>query len=353
MLESSEQHKRYASAPLLYAARTDVGSVREENQDSFAVIDGDGYAIFVVADGMGGVRGGSDASSIAVATMRHAFADYRGRPDIQALAAVLERANEDIFAVGSIRGELHGMGTTVVVAAVMGSELLLAHVGDSRAYLLRGGELVRLTTDHTVVQDLLVAGSITEAEAENHPISHVLSRSIGPMPEVDVECARLDHFLKPNDVLLLCSDGLYQMVPQAELVEILSSYDPDHASAKLIARANYYGGTDNITAIVVSVSGAHGSGAVYRQYEAMGEVLGSSTGDLSRLRSERGRGGVYREAKSSKGSSSEVEPLMGSSLMGTAKPSSASFLLRASRWIVALLCGSAVVCGLQGIVGTL
>ena len=254
MLEHTESS--ILKLPIFYSARTDVGVIRKENQDSFAIVEGEKFTLFSVADGMGGVHGGAEASATAIAALRYAFQGSTDQLTIKKLDHVLKCANEIIFSIGDGSSDLSGMGTTIVAVGITAKELLLAHVGDSRAYLVRDGSLIKLTTDHTLVQDLVAAGSLSAAQAAKHPISHVLTRSLGPCADVAVECAQLPNFLKPNDKLVICSDGLYGMLSSDEIVATVTSLNPEQATAHLINQANLHGGVDNITVIVVAVDEA-------------------------------------------------------------------------------------------------
>ncbi len=251
MLEQGESST--GRLPIFYSARTDKGIIRKENQDNFAIVEGEKFTLFTVADGMGGVHGGAEASATAIAALRYAFQGSTDQLTLKKLDHVLKCANEIIFSIGDGSSELSGMGTTIVAVGITSKELLLAHVGDSRAYLVRDGSLIKLTTDHTLVQDLVATGSLSATQAAKHPISHVLTRSLGPCADVSVECAQLPDFLKPNDKLVICSDGLYGMLCSEEIVTAVTSLNPEQATNYLINRANQCGGTDNITVIVVAV----------------------------------------------------------------------------------------------------
>lgn len=235
------------------SAGTDVGRRREENQDSFGLIESDNYKIYIVADGMGGAKGGAVASQLAIKTIREELKNYSVvTPDI--LSEIILEANDAIFQHSLEDPALSGMGTTIVVFLFVGTALHILHVGDSRAYRLRLGKLERLTEDHTLVSELVKAGAISESQAENHPVSHMLTRSLGPSTEVRVDCVTLKDGPVRGDKYLLCSDGLYNMVSQEKMREILSSKSSDEAVELLLSEANKNGGTDNITVLVVQVT---------------------------------------------------------------------------------------------------
>jgi serine/threonine protein phosphatase PrpC len=225
-------------------ARTDVGRVREGNEDAYMTRD----PLFAVADGMGGHQGGEVASKLALETLEKA-AD--GGPD---LAEVVRAANRAVFATASKDPGLAGMGTTLTAILVEDDRLHLAHVGDSRMYLLRDGNLGRVTKDHTVVERLVDEGRLTPEDAERHPQRSILTRALGVEEDVQVDEADVD--VRPGDRVLLCSDGLTGMVDEDDILRILGQHaDPQAASDALVAAANQAGGQDNITAVVLDVMG--------------------------------------------------------------------------------------------------
>ncbi|MBI5311300.1 MAG: Stp1/IreP family PP2C-type Ser/Thr phosphatase [Actinobacteria bacterium] len=231
-----------------HAAASDVGRMRRANEDSYFVRS----PLFVVADGMGGAQAGEVASRIAV----EAFAEPLNEslaPEVRMSAAV-EAANREIHDQSISDQSRQGMGTTLTAALLGDEELTLAHVGDSRAYRLRDGELTRLTTDHSLVGEMVRRGAITEAEAEVHPQRSILTRALGPEPDVEVDT--LTHSVRDGDVYLLCSDGLTGMVDDAQIAEVAGSGEPMRSVAEeLIARANAAGGVDNITVVAFRVAG--------------------------------------------------------------------------------------------------
>jgi protein phosphatase len=229
---------------------TDVGRVREGNEDSFLVEP----PLYAVADGMGGHRGGDVASQLALATVEELFKAGKGTLGEQVREAnrlVYERAGED--------RRLAGMGTTLTAALITSEGAHLAHVGDSRAYLLRAGALRQLTEDHTLVNRMVRAGEITEDEAEHHPHRNVLLRALGTEPDVDVDEDSVG--LLEGDRLVLCSDGLTGMVTEDQIQAILEATGPPQEAAdRLVRTANRAGGIDNITVVVLDVGGADGGG---------------------------------------------------------------------------------------------
>ena len=207
--------------------------------------------MFVVADGMGGHRGGATASQTAVEALEAAFASAES---ISAdwLALAIQQANRAVNDRAAREPSLRGMGTTLVAVAVSpDGGAWVAHVGDSRAYRLRQSRFEQLTEDHSVVAELVRRGAITPEEADSHPRRNEILRSVGISEAVDAELCELA--LDPGDRLLLCSDGLCGVVPDAELERLIAEHAPDDAVVRAVDAANERGGPDNITAVVVEV----------------------------------------------------------------------------------------------------
>jgi serine/threonine protein phosphatase PrpC len=232
-------------------AGTDVGRTRSGNEDSYLC----GRTVFAVADGLGGHQGGEVASAAAVEPL--AALDGRELADpaeaAEALAGAIAEANSAILDQASGNPGLWGMGTTVTAAAVAGDHLQLAHVGDSRAYLLRDGSFDQVTTDHTVVGELVRRGRLTPAQAAVHPERSILTRAVGLDPRIPVDTPDpID--LRPGDQVLLCSDGLTEAVPDPQIAELLATNSDGHAACRaLIDTANNAGGPDNITLVLIRV----------------------------------------------------------------------------------------------------
>src|SRR5881275_3559668 len=225
------------------ASLTDVGRQRQGNEDSFLEQE----PLFAVADGMGGARAGEVASKVAVEKLGSS-GDFDGSPE-QHLAEVTKEANREIYRMAQDDSALAGMGTTLTAALVTGREVAIGHVGDSRLYRFRDGELERLTQDHSLVEELVRQGKLTPEEAENHPQRSIITRALGPEPDVEVET--YTHAGRAGDVYMICSDGLTGMVPEPEIAEILAdSGSLDQAARRLIEEANANGGKDNITAVL-------------------------------------------------------------------------------------------------------
>lgn len=243
--------------------KTDVGRARKSNQDSLAVVGSEQLAhrvdgLFVVADGMGGHAGGEIASRVVVETVpavvREVLSERNGRATDEVLAEsvreALRAANEAVWKQARANPELRGMGTTCVTALVRNGVAAIANIGDSRAYLLREGELIQLTRDHSLVQEHVRAGDLTEEEARASRYRNVITRAIGMTDRVEPDIDLIE--LRTGDTLLLCSDGLTTMVDDAEIARTLAACaDPQEACEELVAAANERGGEDNITAVVV------------------------------------------------------------------------------------------------------
>jgi PPM family protein phosphatase len=223
--------------------KTDTGRQRRENEDSaFA-----SAPLFVVADGMGGAQAGEVASRLAIETFEAGLPDS-GSPEEQ-LAGRVREANHRIYECARAEHGREGMGTTLTAAYLDDSELAIAHVGDSRAYLFRDGELTRLTRDHSLVDELVRQGKLTEEQAAEHPQRSIITRALGPEPEVEVDT--FSYPVHAGDILLLCSDGLTSMISEERVAEILRSAQTlDEAGTRLIQEANEAGGRDNITVVL-------------------------------------------------------------------------------------------------------
>ena len=270
--------------------QTDRGRVRPRNEDQFLVAEltrtlrsrqcslpqpdvrsgGPCGHLFVVADGVGGNAAGQEASALAVDAVEgfaldalHWFARPRGGEGDQVLAdfrQALLRADERLVCEARRHPEFRGMGTTLTLAYALGRELFVAHVGDSRCYLLRGGHLFRVTRDHTLVEELVRHGLLTPEQAARHAYRHVVTNVLGGDDAgAEVEVHKLA--LEAGDVLLLCSDGLTEMVGDKEIgAVLLGSPDPAAACDRLVSAANEHGGRDNITAVVARFEAGDGAG---------------------------------------------------------------------------------------------
>ncbi len=235
-------------------AGSDTGRQRRANEDSLLVRS----PLFVVADGMGGAQAGEVASSVAVAEFRPGLPEV-GEPE-QALATVAQDANARIHELSHANAEHAGMGTTLTAVYVGEQEVAIAHVGDSRAYCLRDGELIRLTDDHSLVDELMRQGRLTPEEAVEHPQRSVITRALGIEAHVDVDTRSFRGH--SGDIYLLCSDGLTTMIGEQQITELLLAHPRlPEAGEALIAAANEAGGRDNITVILLRLEEVELAGA--------------------------------------------------------------------------------------------
>ena len=247
-----------------HAGRTDVGRQRSANEDDFVLAP----PFFAVADGMGGAKAGEVASAMAT----EGFEGERdsGEPAEVQLARILRDANRRIYDLAVADESHRGMGTTLTAAKVTGDEISLGHVGDSRAYRMRDGELEQLTKDHSLVAELERSGQITAEAAEHHPQRSIITRALGPEPEVEVDTYTVTG--REGDVFLLCSDGLTSMISDEEIGSILRSADSlDAAADALVRAANQSGGKDNITVVLFRV-GPNGDGLPREDETIAGQV---------------------------------------------------------------------------------
>ena len=237
-------------------ARTDKGVVRENNQDSYTVCElSEGAVLAVVCDGMGGAAEGALASSEAVKLIREYVAQrYIGNmSDLSIrtlLISAIENANKHIFSLSRTDESYEGMGTTAVIALIANSFLYIAHAGDSRAYKLSGGELVQLTRDHSVVQNMLEKGEITVEEAEGHPSKHIITRALGVDDFIKADFCQ--EFFDVNEVLILCSDGLTNYSTANDILRLTSDGCYYKYADRLVNLANQNGGGDNVTVVCVA-----------------------------------------------------------------------------------------------------
>jgi PPM family protein phosphatase len=236
-----------------WAAKTDVGKARDRNEDSYY----GGEHVFAVADGLGGHNAGDVASRIAIEPMKALDGRITGeKPEriAEMLAESVSDANRAVFKRAQQDAKVRGMGTTLTAVAVVDGSVHLAHVGDSRCYLIRDGAMTQLSSDHTLVARMVQEGKLTPEQAEVHPQRSILTRALGAESEVEVDSLQIE--LIPGDRLLLCSDGLSSVIGDDAIRTVLSdATDLDAGCKRLIAEANAHGGPDNITVIVVEVTG--------------------------------------------------------------------------------------------------
>src|SRR5215208_2038225 len=253
---------------------SDLGRQRQGNEDNYYVR----APLFVVADGMGGAQAGEVASEIAVRQFEGGLPD--GEDPGEALAALIQEANARIHEQARSDAQHAGMGTTTTAAYLSGDTVVVAHVGDSRCYLLRDGDLIRLTKDHSLVGELVARGKLTEEQAETHPQRSVITRALGPEASVEVDTEAFP--ARDGDVFLLCSDGLTGMVHEPQLKPLLEdrSRSLEQIGRTLIAAANEAGGRDNITVILFRLEdiddrrGSSSESALTSEYETFeGEAV--------------------------------------------------------------------------------
>jgi protein phosphatase len=233
------------------ASRTDVGLVREHNEDAYGELSFDGGRLFIVADGMGGHAGGETASRLAVEAIREVFEGASGESG-RRLREAMEAANLRVHQASHRDSRLAGMGTTGVALVIDADAAWVANVGDSRVYRLRGSELVQLTRDHSVVAEMVRRGVLTADQALIHPRRNEVLRSLGTSPDVEVDVDRVD--VAAGDVFVLCSDGLSGVVDDAAIAAFLDDASPSEASLALVEAAIGQGAPDNVTVQVVKVA---------------------------------------------------------------------------------------------------
>jgi PPM family protein phosphatase len=243
------------------AILSDVGRVRENNEDSYLYWEAEGDEEFrqkgrlaVIADGMGGYEGGQEASRLAVETVRAVY-DKVFRNDPQAaLMEAFAAAHQRIQSYGEDHPQFHGMGTTCTALAVLERQLHFAHVGDSRLYLVRNGGISRLTRDHSYVSRLVETGIVRSEDAETHPQRHILTAALGSGREVATDVSQQALTLEDGDALVLCTDGLWSLVNEKEVAVAIDANSPADACRELVKSALQRGGPDNITVLVLRVS---------------------------------------------------------------------------------------------------
>lgn len=234
---------------------SDIGRVRSRNEDSFVVLEEE--SLFVVADGMGGHGNGDVASKIAVEAVRECYAETSDETTGEyAIAERLQKAfvhaHDRIRAAGDRDNSLRGMGTTLIAVVIDEDSAVIGHVGDSRAYALRGTTLTQLTEDHSWVREQVVAGHLSAEQAREHPFKSVVTRALGGEQDIEVDLRRVR--LQDGDLLVLCSDGLTSMLTDEQIAGVLTEGGPiSDRTGRLIAAANAQGGADNITVVLLEI----------------------------------------------------------------------------------------------------
>ncbi len=236
------------------SSQSDLGCQRSNNEDSFGYWEPEDDQQFlrkgrlaVVADGMGGYEGGQEASRLAVETLLAVYRDFAGDDPQQALVEGLQAAHDQVRKYSFAHPELRGMGTTCTAAAIVQNALYYVHVGDTRLYLIRDGQITRVTRDHSYVGRLVESGIISPEEAENHPQRNILTAALGTNPDLIMDSPGQPEPLRAKDVLVICSDGLWGQVHDAEILEIVANQSVEQAGRQLIELARERGGPDNIT----------------------------------------------------------------------------------------------------------
>lgn len=238
---------------MMIYGKTDIGRHRSSNQDEFAYsILNERVCFGLVCDGMGGENGGQVASAMAAQTIyellhAHLTADLTEEQVKAVLVQAVSKANEAVYRCSLQNPEYSGMGTTAVVAAVLDGKGYVVHVGDSRAYRFKAGELSQITKDHSLVQNLVEQGEITREQAKTHPQKNMITRAVGVSDKVDIDFVFLGEL--GSGSILLCSDGLSGLCEQSEMEEILLQTPPNQVCEMLVEQANRNGGFDNITAV--------------------------------------------------------------------------------------------------------
>ena len=235
-----------------YAAKTDTGKKRRRNEDAFVLAP----PLFAVADGMGGAQAGEIASKLAAAALEDTDPGRLTGPE--RVASLIQEANRRVHERSSVDPATSGMGTTMTVALVEDDGVVIGHVGDSRAYLVRGHEIEQITEDHSLVNELLKSGKLSAEEAETHPQRSVITRAVGTDPDVDVDSFTVH--TQDGDVFLICSDGLTDMVDDRAILDAVEHHrdNLDRLTKQLVSAANRGGGEDNITVVAFSIGSRDG-----------------------------------------------------------------------------------------------
>jgi PPM family protein phosphatase len=240
------------------SVQSDIGCLRQNNEDSFGYWEPEDDRQFlrkgrlaVVADGMGGYEGGQEASRLAVETLVEVYRDFGGDDPQAALVEALQAAHEQIRQYSFAHPELRGMGTTCTAAVIVQGALYYVHVGDTRLYLIRDSQITRVTRDHSYVGRLVESGMISPEEAETHPQRNILTAALGTNPDLIMDSPGQPEPLRPEDVLLICSDGLWGQVRDSEILDAVENKSAEQTGRKLIELARERGGPDNITVEVL------------------------------------------------------------------------------------------------------
>lgn len=243
---------------MIFGVSSDIGKNREINEDSYFCSEFSDIFLFAVADGMGGYNGGEIASSLAIETIKELLYTSKdellnGNIEIPAfINDLIIKANEKILNKSQENSELNGMGTTITLVCILNNIMYLGHIGDSRAYIFNDNKLIQLTEDHSLVNELVKNGTITEVEAINHPQKNVITRALGT--DKDVEIDIFEKEVKKDDIVILCTDGLTNMVSEERIMHVMiESQDIQKSCDILTKAANELGGYDNATVIIIKL----------------------------------------------------------------------------------------------------
>lgn len=242
-----------------FGVKSDRGIVRTINEDSYNIIAG--YpnlpVCFIIADGMGGHNAGEVASQTAVDSVSKSILEFsedlfNEETAQEKIREIMKNANADVYKLSTEQAENHGMGTTLILSVVCKKKLFIGHIGDSRAYIIRDGMMEQITTDHSFIEELVKNGSITRQEAQKHPQRNIITRALGCSKEVEIDTFSCN--IKDNDIFLMCTDGLTNMVDEDRIKDIITAFDDmDKACNELVNEANSNGGEDNITVIAFKI----------------------------------------------------------------------------------------------------
>jgi serine/threonine protein phosphatase PrpC len=238
---------------------SDAGKKRTVNEDAYGHVKGSHFEAFIVSDGMGGPTCGGVASDLTISAFKK-FIQPKDTIKVADVVAAVQEANKAVFIQAENDPELSGMGSTITALCFTDNKVIVANIGNSRAYRIRDGEITQLTVDHTLVQELIASGSLNNHPFFNKPGTHMLTRSVGTTMDVEVDCSQLDTEAKNGDIYLLCSDGLHDLVPEEELATLVLDESPEEVVNTLVELANSRGGHDNITVVVIAVGEGSDSG---------------------------------------------------------------------------------------------
>lgn len=248
-------NKNSESYNIVFGNKTDFGRVRQRNEDYMESFESPFGYVFVVCDGMGGHVGGEIASRLAASTIKNVFLSNPNNltSPSELIEEGIVEANRSVYNKSTEDTSLKGMGTTCVVLVIKDGIIFYGHAGDSRLYIIRSNNIYQLTKDHSFVQSLVDQGLISDAEAENHPRKNEITKALGISASLVPEIARKGMLVYENDYLILCSDGLSNMISEREMIETVLNTEPFDACSRLVEMANVAGGTDNITVQIVKV----------------------------------------------------------------------------------------------------